>query len=279
MQSQEWKVPGAPVNGYLWAAPHPRGAVLIAHGFGEYAARYVDHYYALIPTLVASGFSVYAYDQRGHGHSQGPRAVADMNLLVEDHLKARETLRSRPGDDQDQPVFALGHSMGGLITAASAARDPRGLSGVILSSPSLLVGQNNPPLVRRLAPLLARIAPAAPTTQLDTDGLSRLPEEVAAYKADPLVYHGKVPALSAATMLGLSQKLWPQYASWRLPTLVVHGTADTITDPSGSQRFIETIASADKTLIAQEGGYHELLNDRPRAEIRQAILDWLLQRS
>ncbi len=278
MQSQDWKVPGAPVSGYVWTAAHPRGEVLIAHGFGEYAARYVDRYHALIPTLVDSGFTVYAYDQRGHGQSPGRRAVADMNLLVEDHLKAREALRSRPGG-QPQPVFALGHSMGGLITAASAARDPRGLSGVILSSPALLVGENEPALVRRLAPLLARLVPGAPTTDLGTGGLSRLAEEVAAYEADDRMYHGKVPALSAATMLGLSQKLWPQYAAWRLPTLVVHGAADRITDPAGSQRFMDTIASSDKTLISQEGGYHELLNDRPRAEIRQAIVDWLLQRS
>ena len=279
MNSQEWMVPGAPVSGYVWPAPKPRGAVLLSHGVGEYAARYVERYHALIPTLTGSGFTVYAYDQRGHGHSQGPRAVVDLNVLVEDHLKARQALRERSGDDAALPLFAFGHSMGGLVTAASASRDPRGLAGVVLSSPALLVGEKEPALLRRLAPLLARVAPAAPVSDLGTDGLSRLPGEVAAYKADELIYHGKVRALTAASMMGLSGRLWDGYPRWTLPTLVVHGAADTITNPAGSQRFFDTIASPDKTLIMQEGGYHELLNDEPREDIQAALLAWLLQRS
>lgn len=279
MSQQEWSVPGAPVSGYVWKAQNPRGAVLISHGVGEYATRYVERYHALIPTLVEAGFTVYAYDQRGHGHSEGKRAVVDLNVLVEDHLKAREALRDRPGDDSPLPLFALGHSMGGLVTAASASRDPRGLSGVILSSPSLLIGEKEPGWLKALAPLLAKVFPAAPIRDLGTGSLSRLTDEVAAYEADELVYHGKVRALTAATMLGLSGRLWADYFTWTLPTLVLHGTADTITDPAGSQRFIDAIASPDKTLILQQGGYHELLNDEPRGEIRAALVAWLLDRS
>lgn len=270
MQSQDWTVPGAPGRGYVWRAQTPRGNVLLTHGFGEYAGRYVDRYHALIPTLVAQGFTVYAADQRGHGASGGTRAVVDVRELVQDHFAAREALRADP-----HPLFLLGHSMGGLVTAASAARDPRGISGVILSSPALLVGENEPALVKRLAPVIARLAPGLPTTDLGTGGLSRLPEEVAAYEADPQMYHGKVPALTGASMLSLSASLWPLYARWTLPTLVVHGSADRLTDPRGSQRFVQAIASADRELHVEEGGYHELLNDEPRERVRARIVDWL----
>jgi acylglycerol lipase len=270
MQSQDWTVPGAPGRGYVWRAQTPRGNVLLTHGFGEYAGRYVDRYHALIPTLVAQGFTVYAADQRGHGASGGARAVVDVRELVQDHFAAREALRADP-----HPLFLLGHSMGGLVTAASAARDPRGISGVILSSPALLVGENEPALVKRLAPVIARLAPGLPTTDLGTGGLSRLPEEVAAYEADPRMYHGKVPALTGASMLSLSASLWPLYARWTLPTLVVHGTADRLTDPRGSQRFMQAIASGDRELHVEEGGYHELLNDQPRDRVRARIVDWL----
>jgi acylglycerol lipase len=277
-RQEQWSIPGAPVSGYVWPAHNPRGELLLSHGVGEYAARYVERYHALIPTLTSNGMTVYAYDQRGHGHSVGPRAVVDLNVLVEDHLKARQALRDRPGKGATLPLFALGHSMGGLVTAASASRDPRGLAGVVLSSPALLVGQKEPALLRALAPLLARVAPAAPVSDLGTGGLSRLSDEVAAYEADDLIYHGKVRALTAATMLGLSGRLWADYPRWTLPTLILHGAADRITDPSGSQRFFDTIASPDKTLILQEGGHHELLNDEPREDIRTALLTWLLER-
>lgn len=270
MQQQEWTVPGAPVRGFVWPAEKPRGVVLLAHGFGEYAGRYVERYHGLIPELVNSGFTVYSYDQRGHGTSDGRRAVVDMNVLVEDHLKAREALR-----DQPLPVFLFGHSMGGLITAASAARDPRGLSGVILSSPALLVGEDEPRLKKKLAPLLARVAPGLPVAELPTSGLSRRKDELAAYEADRGIYHGKVAALSAGTMLSLSDSLWRRYPQWTLPTLIFHGSHDQITDPRGSRRFHDVIPAKDKTYMEFEGGYHELLNDECRAEVRELILGWL----
>lgn len=286
---EEWVVPGAPVKGYVWRVgggenqnvqasdlgrAQPRGLVLLSHGVGEYARRYVRHYHGLIPALVQQGFSVYAYDQRGHGASEGKRALVDLRELVEDHLKAREALRSEP-----QPLFLFGHSMGGLVTASSVLRDSRGVSGVILSSPGLQIGADESAAKKRLAPLLARVAPGTAVAELPTSGLSRLRDEVRAYETDPQIYHGKVLARTAGTMLTLSDDLWRQYPRWKIPTLIFHGTDDRITDPRGSRRFVETITATDKTLLEFRGGYHELLNDEPRAEVRQLILDWLRERS
>ncbi|GBF04149.1 alpha/beta hydrolase [Deinococcus aerius] len=264
---------GAPVRGYVWKAGQPRAALLLTHGLGEYAGRYVDRYSRLIPNLVEAGFDVYACDLRGHGQSEGRRAVVDVSRLVEDHLLARQTLRGQP-----LPVYAFGHSLGGLVTAASVARDPRGLSGVILSSPALLIGEDQPAWMKVLAPLLARVAPTARVADLGTDGLSRLADEVSAYRADTNIHQGKVAVLTAASMLRLSRELWAHYGRWTLPTLVIHGTADRITDPNGSRRFVEAIPATDKTLHLVEGGYHELLNDEGREEVLGVLLGWLRER-
>lgn len=274
MQEQSWKIPGLPLRGYVWQAERPRAAVLLTHGLGEYARRYVERYHRLIPELVGAGYTVYAYDQRGHGDSPGTRGQIDAFALLDDHFKVREALLG-----QSLPVYAYGHSLGGLITAASAARDPRGLSGVILTSPGLLVGEGQPALLKRLSGVLARVAPGLGVTDLGTAGLSRLTDEVEAYTADEQVYQGRVTAQTAATMLRLSAELWADYPRWRLPVLVVHGDHDTLTDVRGSQRFFDLIPVPDKTLKVFEGGYHELLNDEPRDEVRQLILDWLRERT
>lgn len=108
--------------GYAWRSPAPRAKLLLAHGYGEYAERYLEHYHRLIPHLVALGFDVHAFDLEGHGRPGGARGVADMHRAVADHIAARAAL-----SEGGAPVFLFGHSLGGLVTAASVARSPAGL--------------------------------------------------------------------------------------------------------------------------------------------------------
>jgi acylglycerol lipase len=265
-----WDI-GTGVQGYAWDAPRPRAALPLQHGFGEYAERYVDRYSALIPRLLDIGISVYAFDLQGHGRSPGRRALTDVERAVADHLAARRTLETQP-----LPVFLLGHSLGGIVTATSVVRDPRGVEGVILSSAALYVRSNV--LTRAVARLLAAIAPTFPLVRLDAAGISRDPEQVRAFAQDPLVYHGRMPARLAASILFAGRGNWARYPEWRVPTLVLHGTADSFTDPEGSRRLVSAIASRDKTLHLVEGGYHELLNDSERDETLRVVLTWLEHR-
>lgn len=268
LKSEPWDI-GTGVHGYAWRARRPRAALLLQHGFGEYAERYVDRYNRLVPALLEHGVDVYAFDARGHGRSPGPRGVVDVRAAVADHQAARSAL-AKP----DHPLFLFGHSLGGLITAASVAERADDVAGVILSAPALLLRTN--PVLSLLAPLLARLTPGLGVQPpLGSSGISRLDEEVRAYAADPMIHHGKLPALTGASALAAARAAWPRYPKWRAPTLVVHGTADTFTDPTGSRRLVDTIASTDKRLIMVEGGRHELLNDLDRDETRAAILSWL----
>ncbi|ULH15625.1 lysophospholipase [Deinococcus sp. KNUC1210] len=264
---QPWPItPAAPVQTFLWPAQQQKAAVLLAHGFGEYSARY----HRLIGAMNEAGYSVYTYDHRGHGESTGRRAVADLRDLVQDHIAARSALRSL-----DVPLFAFGHSMGGLITAASYLQDPRGVKGVVLSSPALLVGVGEPRWRKQAGRVLARLVPHLPLAALPTEGLSRLPEEVEAYRNDPLMYHGNVPVLTAISMLRLSETLWGVAGGWKLPTLTVHGDQDRLADVNGSRRFMEAIASRDKTYHEVAGGFHELFNDTGRDDLTRELLDWM----
>ena len=43
--------------------------------------------------------------------------------------------------------------------------------------------------------------------------------------------------------------------------LILHGSADKATKPSGSQFFYDTAGSKDKTVKLHEGHVHDLLND------------------
>ena len=93
--------------------------------------------------------------------------------------------------------------------------------------------------------------------------------------ADPLLFGGQVSVLTAATALDEAALLWAGTADWCIPTLVLHGTADTYTDPHASRAFEARVAAEDKTLSLIHGGHHELLNDVCADDVLGLVLDWL----
>jgi acylglycerol lipase len=259
--------------GYLWRAPNARANILLTHGFAEYAERYVNHYNGLIPRLTALGFDVHAWDMSGHGRSAGERGVTDMREAVADHRAARRTLR-----DDDKPLFLFGHSLGGLVTAVSVAEDASDVTGVVLSAPALLLAA--PGHLRTIATLVSAFAPSARLVPpLDADGLSRIPEEVRAYRNDPMVSDTRVPARTGVTAIAVSESGWRRYEGWKTPVLVLHGEQDRATDPRGSKRFFELIAADDKRLELYPDGMHELLNDLERDAVLGVISSWLGERA
>jgi len=79
--------------------------------------------------------------------------------------------------------------------------------------------------------------------------------------ADPLIAHETQPTKTLAEMVRADERLKREFPSMTLPVLILHGTADQATKPSGSKRFCETAGSKDKTLKLYEGHFHDLLND------------------
>ncbi|GAA5500292.1 monoacylglycerol lipase [Deinococcus xinjiangensis] len=270
-----WNIPNAPVTGHAWEIAEPHSAILITHALAEYAQRYYDKYNGLISALNKAGYNVYSYDLRGHGDSAGDISLVDSFVQVADHLAVRQAVKQR---QPHLPLYLFAHSAGALFTAGSVLENQNDIAGIILSSPMLQAGQDQVALVRHLLPLVSKLAPSLAIVPINSSGLSRLQDEIAAYNNDPRIYHGKVTLLTASTMLSLSQKLWPQHAAWQIPTLVFYGTQDQVSYMEGLPQFIETIASKDKTLHTFEGGYHELLNDQDRDQVLSLILDWLKTR-
>lgn len=266
--AQSWDF-GRDLRGYAWPAPNPRANLLLTHGFAEYAERYVERYYGLIPRLNALGFDVYAFDLRGHGRSSGARGVADIGRTVEDHRAARRALAVN-----GKPIFLFGHSLGGLVTAASVAGEPNNVAGVVLSAPALLI--EAPPHLRLIANLFATLAPGLRLTPAgDASAISRIEAEVEAYRIDPMIGGLSIPAKVGASAIAASETAWRRYPQWTAPVLVLHGEKDTLTDPNGSRRFMEAVGAKHKRLELYPDGRHELLNDLDREAAWGVISSWL----
>ena len=252
-----------------WLPDAPaRAVVVIAHGAGEHSGRYPH----VATRLVAEGYAVYAIDHRGHGRSEGSRAlidrvdnaVADLDSLIE--LAAA----THPG----VPLFLLGHSMGGTIAVSYTLAHQRKLAGLILSGP-LAAMPPSAASTRIIAKALSTIAPKAPAIAVDATLVSRDPAVVKAYVEDPLVHHGKLPVRTVAE-LGDAISTFPDRVSTiAIPTLIVYGTDDALCPPEGSKMLGERIGATDKTVNAYEGLHHEVLNEPERDKVLDDMCSWL----
>lgn len=234
---------------------HPRGLLQLQHGFAEYSERYIDEYRHLIPQLIARGYEVWALDLPGHGRSPGQRAVTDVGQAVDDHLQTRSLAQKR-----NLPIALFGHSLGGLVTAASVSVDPRQVSGVILTAPVLL--QKTPLPLRLIARGLGGVAPAR---NLPGKPAVLARDSSIALRAakDSSMYHGTTTLSVASSALEIADRLWRSTSTWSVPLTIFHGTRDEATSHLRSAAFIEAIHRPDATLRTIDGGFHELIHDIP----------------
>jgi acylglycerol lipase len=250
----------------------PRAVVVLVHGASEHSGRY--GYVA--DALGADGYAVYALDHRGHGRSEGPRAVldrmghavADVDQLV---LQASE---ENPG----LPVFMLGHSMGGTVAVSYCLRHQDRLRGLILSAP-LAAREAAPAPLLALGRLLSALTPRLGLVGIDANLVSRDPEVVRDYVADPLNYHGRLPARTVAELASAVGRFPDAVAAITVPTLILYGTEDRLALPAGSEMLLARIGAEDKRATAYPGLFHEILNEPERDVVLAEIRGWLRERS
>jgi acylglycerol lipase len=262
-------VGGVQIYWRVWPADgKPHATVVLSHGASEHSGRYAR----VAAGLNARGYSVWALDHRGHGRSGGRRAVIDSLDRVLADLDRFVTMASE--ELPERKPFLLGHSMGGMLATAYTIRHQDRLEGLILSAP-VAVLEAASPVQRGLSHVLSRFAPTLGVYTIDSAGVSRDPEVVRDYDADPLNFHGKLPVRTVAELSPEVETFPVSARAISIPVLIMAGGADPIVPVAGSRMLAERISSKDKTLTIYEGLYHEILNEPEQGEVIAQICDWL----
>ena len=250
-----------------------RAAIVIVHGAGEHSGRY-GHVAA---RLVDEGYAVYALDHRGHGRSDGPRALVDRLDRVVADVDALIVLAAAEHEHAGAKTFLIGHSMGGTIAVRHAMLHQERLAGLILSAP-LAALEAASPAMRAAARALSALAPRLPLFAVDPTLVSRDPTVVQAYEDDPLVHHAKLPVRTVAELAAAVESFPDAVRAITVPTLIMYGTADRICPPAGSTMLAERIGSSDKAVKSYDGLYHEILNEPERERVMDDVCAWLKAR-
>jgi acylglycerol lipase len=248
----------------------PRGVVVIVPGFNAHSA-----YYAWVGEhLVTDGLAVYALDLRGRGRSDGERFY--VNKFADYVNDVATFVRIAKSQEPGLPVFLLGHSAGGVVSCIYTLEHQAELAGLICESFAFQVPA--PDFVLAVFKGLSHVAPHAHVLHLKNEDFSRDPKAVAVMNNDPLIAHETQPTQTLAEMVRADERLKKEFPLITLPLLILHGTLDKATKPSGSQLFYDMAGSTDKTIKLYEGHFHDLLNDIDKEVVLADIQRWIDER-
>lgn len=253
---------------HYWKPATSKAVVLLLHGMGEHSSRYNQY---VIPELLQNSIGVLAFDNFGHGKSEGKRghnpgyeAIMEvMDIMI---TKAKTIFG-------DLPIFLYGHSMGGNLVINYTLRNRSEISGTIATSPFLKLAFQPPGWKLFIGKLLQRLAPSITLPmELDVNQLSKDQEEVNKYRNDPLV-HDKISPNFSFPIMEAGEWAIKNANLLTTPMLLIHGTEDKIIDHKGTIAFSEKTEKA--SLVLLDGGYHELHNDSEKVLLLDKSVAWI----
>lgn len=246
----------------------PSCVICLIHGIGEHSSRY-DTW---AKRFVANNIAVLAFDQRGHGQSEGKRGVIpsydalldDIDLLLE----KCETLFS------NIPLILYGHSMGGAEVLTHLLKRKSSYMAVISTSPWLIAQQSPPKFIIPLIQFLAKLFPnLSLKTKLNADLLSHDKNVADEYLNDELV-HPWVSFRLFYLAYQAGYKLLNSSLSVEKPLLLLHGTSDQITSHEASRKYAANSGELCQFHVF-ENAFHEIQNDSCKDEAFELILTWI----
>ncbi|MBN1471247.1 MAG: lysophospholipase [Syntrophaceae bacterium] len=293
---------GTQIFTYKWApddASAVKGAVQIAHGMGEHAARYER--FAQI--LTNEGYAVYANDHRGHGKTAG--SLENIGYFADENgwEKVVDDLHTLSGiikkENPNKPFFLLGHSMGSFLSRHYSMIYGHELTGLVLSGTG-----GDPGAIGKIGLFIARVEArlrgkrarseimtklsfgafnnAFKPNRTEFDWLSRDNAEVDKYIHDPLC--GAVfTAGFFCDMLGglgfVNRKENIMKIPKTLPIYLFSGAKDPVgANTKGVIQVYNALKSVginDVTLKFYADGRHEMLNEINREEVFNDVIAWL----
>ena len=183
---------------------------------------------------------------------------------------------------------ALGHAWAAVSAAANASFIPARGGRIVLLAPRpgelahaeavCAALEAASPTTRLAARVLSALTPRLGVIGVDSALISRDPEVVRAYDADPLVSHGKLPARTVFELERAVRSLPASVHAITVPTLIMYGSADRLCPPAGSLGLHDCIGAQDRTLKVYDGLYHEIFNEPEQESVLEDVCAWLRER-
>ncbi|HYD44302.1 MAG TPA: alpha/beta hydrolase [Phenylobacterium sp.] len=250
----------------------PRGSVVLSPGRTEV----IEKYFEVVGELTARGFVVLVHDWRGQGmsHRALPDRLKGHAIGYRDFLEDYDLLLAAFEARLPKPWIAVGHSMGGCLTALALAHGQAShFAGAVLSAPMLgLAAARRMAGARLLAWISARFRSGGyvfgqPGDPFGSDFASN------SLTHDPARFARQCGQVAECRDLALGAPTWgwldfaftatgwlarPQNAARiALPLTIVAAGDDKLVDNDGSRRL--AAQAPDARYVEIPGAYHEIM--------------------
>lgn len=253
----------------------PDALLILLHGIAEHCGRYKN----FVDFYNRHKFAIITMDLRGHGKSQGLSSYIptsddifkDIDLLIK---KGKELYPSCP-------AVLYGHSMGGaLVLSYTLDRYSNPVNicpyqALIAASPWIRLARpfQPPAPIYSLIRNVCRMKPHAHVPlRVNINKITRDEEVRDDYNKDDLIRRSTTLAL-AGSMGNMAVTLDRTSAIFRIPVLLQHGEADSITSCRASSKFCKRGTNIE--FKEWPHCYHELHNEPEREDIFHFTYNWL----
>ncbi|KAB8099108.1 hypothetical protein EE612_028983 [Oryza sativa] len=269
--------------GWLPASSSPKALIFLCHGYGMEVSGFMK---ACGVELATAGYGVFGIDYEGHGKSMGARCyIQKFEHLVDDCDRFFKSI-CELGEYRDKSRFLYGESMGGAVALLLHRKDPTFWDGAVLVAPMCKISEKVKPhpLVVTLLTQVEEIIPKwkiVPTKDV-IDSAFKDPIKREKIRKNKLIYQDKPRLKTALELLRTSISVEQSLSQVSMPFFILHGEADTVTDPEVSRALYERAASADKTIKLYPGMWHGLTAGEPDHNVHLVFSDivaWLDRRS
>jgi alpha-beta hydrolase superfamily lysophospholipase/SAM-dependent methyltransferase len=262
---------GARIHYRAWIPNSPASrAVLLFHRGHEHSARRTD----FARTLITDGIAVFAWDQRGHGKSDGDRGCApDLATVIRDADRfARHVAEAHGIPTADTAVVAS--SVGAVVAAAWVHDYAPPVRGLVLAAAAFEVKLYVPGAIPFLRTKEKLLPGGKVKSFVKSSMLTGLRDQQRAYDRDPLIFR-QIAVNLLLDMHDTGRRLVADAAAITTPTLLLVAGRDWVVKRKAQLEFFKRLGSLTKQFEFFADGRHALFHDTVAPAVTATVRGFL----
>lgn len=262
-----------------WASPAsrdasgaPRPALLLFHRGHEHGGRWQE----MIDSLNLPDVGVFAWDQRGHGESDGERGCApDVAAVARDaDWFCRHVTQTHGVDVRDMIVIA--HSVGAVVATTWIHDYAPPVRAMVLAAPAFEVKLYVPLAIPALRLKQKVLGPGFVKSYVKSNMLTHDPVQAKAYKEDKAIFR-QIAVNVLLDLYDTSRRIVADAGAIVTPTLLLAAGSDYVVKLDAQKRFFEALSTPIKRMEVLPGFHHAIFHEKERqlafAKIRDFVVD------